>query len=69
MSKYRIVKFFDGQYGVQQKWLFWWFLETFTDYNEFGGIVFPYTFDTKEEARNYIKSKQNYRFTIVETYD
>jgi len=63
--KFRIVKYNDTSFGVQKKFLFWWFNETI----ECDDMSFTLTFSTIKEAETYVEKIKslytNYKSEII----
>ena len=50
--KFRIVKYNDTSFGVQKKFLFWWFNQTI----ECDDMSFTLTFSTIKKAETYVET-------------
>ena len=63
--KFRIVKYNDTSFGVQKKFLFWWFNQTI----ECDDVSFTLTFSTIKEAETYVEKIKslytNYKPEII----
>jgi hypothetical protein len=59
--EHRIVRYRNGRFGIQHKWLFMWWDEHAPE--DIPAIV---TFPTYEDARKYLDRKSNGEFDVME---